>query len=284
MKNSYQQYFKKAKEVRTGESPKKSPRAPKKKLQIKLNKKTRVSKTSTEDLFREAFMLNKKKHKKKKGLSTPWKTLGVLGLLTLFTGWGFVDPGGIESLLSKVEIGIMPKGLTAGKQGSATANSASAKVKKGEKNSYNKDQSENNSKINKKNTTNEDLSYFSKLGDRKKELDGREQELEKLEEELHKQRVEIEKRIIELKKVRDQISGTLNKKVQVDQEKVMKLVGFYSSMKPKKAAKLIGSIDENLAVEILGQMKKKNAAEVMNLLEPKKAQILSEKFAGYKRR
>jgi flagellar motility protein MotE (MotC chaperone) len=55
-------------------------------------------------------------------------------------------------------------------------------------------------------------------------------------------------------------------------------------MRPNTAAKVVESLDEDLAVEILGRMKKKNAAEILNLLKPEKAQVLSEKYAGYKRK
>ncbi|MNL86247.1 hypothetical protein D3C87_2148790 [compost metagenome] len=55
-------------------------------------------------------------------------------------------------------------------------------------------------------------------------------------------------------------------------------------MKAPQAAKIFETMDEDLGVEILGRMKKKNAADIMNLLKPEKAQIFTEKFAGYKRR
>jgi flagellar motility protein MotE (MotC chaperone) len=58
---------------------------------------------------------------------------------------------------------------------------------------------------------------------------------------------------------------------------------MYSNMKPPQAAKVFETMDEDLVVEILGRMKKKNAADIMNLLKPEKAQIISEKYAGYKR-
>jgi flagellar motility protein MotE (MotC chaperone) len=58
---------------------------------------------------------------------------------------------------------------------------------------------------------------------------------------------------------------------------------MYSNMKPQQAAKVFETMDEELAVEIIGRMKKKNAAEIMNLIKAEKAQIFSEKFAGYRR-
>jgi len=69
-----------------------------------------------------------------------------------------------------------------------------------------------------------------------------------------------------------------------DAAKVETLVQVYSTMKPAQAAKVLESLDEDLAVEIIGRMKKKNAAEVLNLMKPEKAQSFSEKFAGYRKK
>jgi flagellar motility protein MotE (MotC chaperone) len=128
-----------------------------------------------------------------------------------------------------------------------------------------------------------DISHFGKLRQRKEELDRREKELVELEEELHKQKSELDKRISQLEEMRNQIAQILKDRVDVDQEKVNKLVELYSNMKPKQAADVIGSINEDLAVEILAKMKKKNAAEIMNLLPPEKSKVLSEKYTGYRR-
>jgi flagellar motility protein MotE (MotC chaperone) len=55
-------------------------------------------------------------------------------------------------------------------------------------------------------------------------------------------------------------------------------------MKPQQAAKVFETIDEDLAVEVLTKMKKKSAADILNLLKADRAQSLSEKYAGYKRK
>ena len=62
------------------------------------------------------------------------------------------------------------------------------------------------------------------------------------------------------------------------------LVDLYSNLQPKQAADVIGSINEDLAIEVLAKMKKKSAAEIMNLLPPEKARTLSEKYTGYRRK
>jgi flagellar motility protein MotE (MotC chaperone) len=129
----------------------------------------------------------------------------------------------------------------------------------------------------------QDVNHFEKLKQRKEELDLREKELTQLEEELQRQKVELDKRITQLEEMRGQIAQILKDRVEVDQEKVTKLVDLYSNMKPKQAAEVLGSINEDLAVEVLAKMKKKSAAEIMNLLTPDKSKVLSEKYTGYRR-
>ncbi len=134
-----------------------------------------------------------------------------------------------------------------------------------------------------RNWSDEELSFFNKLNDRKKELDLREAELNKLDEELQKQKAELDSKIKQLESMRGDISKTLKARVEMDQEKVEKLVQFYSTMKPQQAAKVIESINEDLAVEVMDKMKKKNAAAIMDALDPKKARRLSEMLTGYQR-
>lgn len=129
----------------------------------------------------------------------------------------------------------------------------------------------------------EELGFFNKLNDRKKELDLREAELSKLEEELQKQKAELDDKIKQLETMRADISKTLKTRVAVDQEKVDKLVQTYSTMKAQNAAKIIETLNEDLAVEVIDKMKKKSAAEIMNMMDAKKARRISELLTGYQR-
>ncbi len=129
----------------------------------------------------------------------------------------------------------------------------------------------------------EEVSFFDKLDERKHELDLREAELSKLEEELQKQKVELDDKIKQLESMRSKIAQTLKTRVESDQEKVGKLVDVYAGMKPQQAAKVLESVNEDLAVQVLDRMKKKNASDILNVMDSKKAQKLSEMLAGYQR-
>lgn len=217
---------------------------------------------------------------KKRGVRppVPWKAVIGLVVSLIFTVFYLANPGFIESFVSRIEVSAV------GQAGAETAKPTAEKTAaQGEKAAAKEGQPDPDKGHETKTVVAEDLSHFEKLKQRKLELDMREKELAELEEELQKQKVELDKRIVQLEEMRAQIAQVLKERVEVDQEKVNKLVDLYSNMKPKQAADVIGSINEDLAVEVLAKMKKKNAAEIMNLLPQEKARVLSEKYTGYRR-
>ena len=194
----------------------------------------------------------------------------------------------VGQFLGRVEIGVFGRAAAAD-----AAKPAPVEEKKAPQTVVAKDAKENAAETtaqakakempNVKGWSQEELSFFAKLNDRKRELDLREAELAKLEEELHKRKLELEEKIKQLEVTRSKISETLKTRVASDQEKVDKLVQVYSSMKPQQAAKVIETLNEDLAVEILDKMKKKSAAEVLDMMNAKKARRLSEMLTGYQR-
>lgn len=129
-----------------------------------------------------------------------------------------------------------------------------------------------------------DFDFVKDFKERKKALDQKEDELKAWEAEIQTQKTELDSKIAEIQKIRNDISSQLEERVKADQSKIDTLVQVYSQMKAAQAAKVFESLDEDLAVEVLTKMKKKNAADILNLLKADKAQALSEKFAGYRRK
>jgi flagellar motility protein MotE (MotC chaperone) len=216
-------------------------------------------------------------------------------------GVGYMHPEFADSALSyvhqHVDIGVFGRAAAAektaekpaektvakGEAGKTEEKAAGTGAAHGENASEAKAEGKDEKVANIRGWTPEELSFFNKLNDRKKELDLREAELNKLEEELQKQKAALDEKIKQLETMRVQISQTLKTRVANDQQKVDKLVDFYSTMKPQQAAKVIETLNEDLAVEVLDKMKKKNAAEIMNALDAKKARRLSELLTGYQR-
>lgn len=259
MKNGYQQFFKKASEVRGDQ---------------KLTAKSRAN-ADVEKRLRSAVRMKTKTRQ-----PFPWKACVGLAASLAAVGFYLAKPDFVETLASKIEINAVGAASAADKK---PAEKAAPTPEKKEKAAAGESTANPDHGQETRSAVPEELSHFEKLKQRKDELDAREKELGQLEEELQRQKVELDKRIKQLEDMRNQIAQTLKDRVEVDQEKVNKLVDLYSNMKPKQAADVIGNINEDLAVEVLAKMKKKNAAEIMNLLSPDKAKVLSEKYTGYRR-
>lgn len=200
-----------------------------------------------------------------------------LGILAAGAGLQYHED--IDKLLSRIEVGAIttaqaseakakpapaPSGVTAG-----TGERAPAAI---------------DQKAARKEWTEDEINHLQKLVQRKEQLDAREAELSRLETELTAQKEELEKKLKSMDETRAGISNMLQERSTQDVEKVDTLVQVYSNMKPSNAAKVLETMDEDLAVEIIGRMKRKNAAEVLNLMKPEKAQVFSEKFAGYRKK
>ncbi len=272
MKNGYDQFFKNARKVASKSDSVAKPQH---------------FKLTEEDIEKQLKLRMgiKSKPKKKAKKTIPWKlvTTSFLGVLATF--WGVENYSEVERYVKRVEVSFL--GVASAEEAPSKNKKDSSEIagkEKTEENSIKKAASSEKGVEDKDASEDESFDHFTKLNARKKELDEREEELNRLDQELQTQKAELDKRLKELEDVRRGISSVLEDKVKVDDKKVDTLVLMYSDMKPPQAAKVFETMDEDLAVEILGRMKKKSAADIMNLLKPEKAQVLSEKFAGYKRK
>ncbi len=271
MKNSgYDQFFKNArKAANDGEKP--SRQFSTSKVHFELNEE------DIEKQLKLRMGMKPNQRPKKKRKSIPWKLMGLSFFGLVATAWGFQNYEQVEHYVKRIEISF---------SGIAFAEDAPAKSKVAATKPEGAAVSKNDVPVveAKKSLSDDEIDHLSKLNERKKELDEREEELARAEQELQTQKEELNKRLKDLEDIRRGISSVLEEKVKGDDKKIDTLVQMYSDMKPPAAAKVIETMDEDLAVDILGRMKKKNAADIMSLLKADKAQVLTEKFAGYKRK
>lgn len=267
MSGGYQQFFRDAKKNKSSEAP---------------EKKNKSAKMDLEDQLRLALKLNRKKQARaKKSNSVPYLSVTAAILLLVVSLTGYMHPEALVKLWNSVEIKAVS---LAGAQSGPAQENMTATNEENPANMSSPDLlGEPVAEAESTRWTEEDISHFSKLNERRRELDQRERELNRLEAELHKQKVELEERLKKLEQVRVEISRTLQDRVKMDQERINTLVEVYSNMKPAQAAGVFEELNEDLAIEILGKMRRKNAADILNLMDPSKARTLSEKFTGYKR-
>lgn len=267
MKSGYDQFFKQVRKNANDGA-----------IKVQPSSKPRASKVSQSEVaqqLRERVMTRTQMKRKKKA-SIPWKFVGFsfIGLVLAIVGMQYSPQ--LDAFIKRVEFSVM--GIASAEEKSAPP--AEAKKAANE----DKPEAKTTGPTPAKEYTQEELNHFAKLNDRKKELDAREEELARLESELQVQKSELDKKLEELKKTRREISSVLDEKVKADEKKVDALVQMYSNMKPQQAAKIFETMDDDLAIEILGRMKKKPAAEILNLVKAEKAQVLSEKYAGYRKK
>lgn len=274
MKTGYDKFFKAA---RDNKSPTDLKKVNVKKLQKKNTSANQSLKSAIESVKNELKQKRRARMQKQFPVGAGI-FLGLFLIGALFLGYNVEKA---EEILSAIEVKILG---TASAADPSPAKSSDTKGKKEEKVADAAAKTDQVEKATSHGYTPEELALFKSLEARKTALDQRESELKKLEEDLQAQKVEIDKRLAQIEEVRKAIANQLEEKVNVDKERVEQLVSFYSSMKPQQAAKIIESLNEDLAVEVLLKMKKKNAAEVMNLIDAAKAQRLSERFAGYRRK
>jgi flagellar motility protein MotE (MotC chaperone) len=104
---------------------------------------------------------------------------------------------------------------------------------------------------------------------RQDELDQREQALKSLETDLNT-------RVAKLKDMESSIKNMLEEAKGVKDQKLKHLIDVYSNMNAKQAAKVLETLDNNIAVKILAGMRGRQAGEVLNNMEAKKAAGLTE--------
>lgn len=271
MKTGYDQFFKNARKVadENGGAPVKFTKNPSAtRLHLDLS-----SEDVEQQLRRRMKMSAPKKKKKKSGVH--WKMAGFSFLGLVLAVVGFQNHEEIDNILKRVEITMTGEAVA---ETAPTKSPAKPADKKEDTAAAEKEAETKAAAL-----SSDEIDHLTKLNDRRKELDAREEELNRQEVELQAQKVELDKRLKELEDMRGKISNMLETRVKADDQKVDTLVQMYTNMKAPQAAKVFETMDEDLVVEILGRMKKKNAADIMNLLKPEKAQIISEKYAGYKR-
>lgn len=109
-----------------------------------------------------------------------------------------------------------------------------------------------------------------------KALKAKEDELARKERSLNTLEQSLDSKLAKLNALEKRLNKMIADANVLKDDKIKHLVGVYSSMKPKRAAAVIETLDMKLAVKILSGMRGKVAGNILNSVEPKKAAKLSE--------
>ena len=107
-------------------------------------------------------------------------------------------------------------------------------------------------------------------------LKRREEELAARERALTAMEKSVDDKLAELKRAETSIKTLLDQADSLKDARIKRQVDTYVAMKPKQAAEVLSSMDQELAVKILTGMKPKVAGEIMTFVKTDKAAKLTE--------
>jgi len=105
------------------------------------------------------------------------------------------------------------------------------------------------------------------------------EDLENKKKELKRLEGEVDKKIEQLNQLRVRIEKLLEQKSAEEQKRIGELAKVYEKMTSEKAAMVMGSVEQELAISILAKMKTKSAAKILNNMEREKAAKLTTAFS-----
>lgn len=117
---------------------------------------------------------------------------------------------------------------------------------------------------------------------RKKELDQKEEELKRKEDRLKTMERDLEEKIEELKRVQLRIDQQVTLRKDLEQQGILKLAKVYEGMPAEEAAKLIETMDRDVAVQVLSNMRGRQAGKILASVNPEIASRISEQIVKKK--
>ena len=109
-----------------------------------------------------------------------------------------------------------------------------------------------------------------------KALKRKEEELAIKERTLKEMEASIKAEAAKVQKLHAEIKSMLDEAKEIKDMRVKQLVDMISNTKAKKAAEILQSMDDDLAVKVLSGMRGRQAGEILSFVEAKKAAKLSE--------
>ncbi|MBU2168073.1 MAG: hypothetical protein KKF88_09565 [Alphaproteobacteria bacterium] len=125
-----------------------------------------------------------------------------------------------------------------------------------------------------------ELRVIQSLSGRRVELDAREEEMATMLPLLIAAEQKIDARIAELNAVKGEVEGMLGQLDEKEQAEVDRLVQVYSAMRPRDAAAVFVTLDDEVRLPVAAAMRPRALAAILAQMPPAEARELTEKLAG----
>jgi flagellar motility protein MotE (MotC chaperone) len=125
-----------------------------------------------------------------------------------------------------------------------------------------------------------EVDVLTSLSKRRAALDAREQGLTMRENLIAAAEQRVEGKIAQLKQLQDQLQTLLGQRDDAEQKQLTALVKTYSSMRPKDAARIFDSLNDEVLLAVASQMKPDVLGAILAGMQPDAAQKLTVKLAN----
>jgi flagellar motility protein MotE (MotC chaperone) len=125
-----------------------------------------------------------------------------------------------------------------------------------------------------------EMDVLTSLSDRRDTLDQRQRELDLRANVISAAEKRVDDKIAQLKGLQATIEALLGQRDQKETQQLDSLVRIYTAMKPKDAARIFGTLDDNVRMGVAGRMKPDAMAGILTSLPPEVAQKMTVELAS----
>ena len=131
-----------------------------------------------------------------------------------------------------------------------------------------------------KETSASEVDVLTSLSKRRAELDAREQALNMRANLITAAEQHVDGKITQLKQIQTQLAGLLQQRDAAEQKQIDTLVKTYSTMKPKDAARIFNSLNEEVRLAVASAMKPDVLGPILAAMDAEIAQKLTVNLAN----
>jgi flagellar motility protein MotE (MotC chaperone) len=124
-----------------------------------------------------------------------------------------------------------------------------------------------------------EMDVLTSLAGRRGALDDRQRELDLKANVIAAAEKRVDEKITQLKALQAQIEGLMGQREQRESQQIDGLVRVYAAMKPKDAARIFASLDDDVRINVAGRMKADTMAGILAALPSDVAQKLTVELA-----
>lgn len=124
-----------------------------------------------------------------------------------------------------------------------------------------------------------ELDILQSLSKRRAELDQRERNLSESAALLKAAEQEVDRKLSELNSLKREIEELIGTQEQVEGDRITSLVKIYEAMKPKEAATIFNTLDEDVLLSVVSRMNERRLSPILASMDPEKARMVTIRLA-----